>query len=82
MFVTFNEPTVKSFFGYVVGNHPPGHMLQFRLAGTVRQWGLVASRRLRPRERDPCGPSRVVSCLPEPRPGVGDLFGVSFAITR
>lgn len=35
MWVTFNEPTVKSTFGYVVGNHPPGKMLHFTLGGRV-----------------------------------------------
>ena len=33
LWATFNEPEVASLCGHVMGNHPPGNLLQFKAAG-------------------------------------------------
>ena len=34
LWATFNEPEVASLCGHVMGNHPPGNLLQCKAAGT------------------------------------------------
>ena len=31
LWTTFNEPGVAAMCGYIVGNHPPGKLLHFRV---------------------------------------------------
>ncbi|DBA75776.1 TPA: hypothetical protein ACH3X1_010188 [Trebouxia sp. C0004] len=33
LWATFNEPEAASLCGHVLGNHPPGHLFQFKAAG-------------------------------------------------
>lgn len=42
LWYTFNEPTVYSFMGYILGHHAPGKFMKFKKAGTVLKNMLIA----------------------------------------